>query len=53
MASVYRTLGARLMEMDEAWSMSKRYLKMQAYEDWKRRQEASSPQDDLMNAAAE
>ena len=53
LASVYRTLGARLMEMDEEWSTGKRYLKMQAYEDWKRRQEASSPQDDLMDAAAE
>ena len=34
-ASVIRLLGALLMEMDEKWSVGKKYIEMKTYHEWK------------------
>ena len=36
-ASVIRLLGAVLMEMDEKWSVQKKYIEMQGYHEWRKR----------------
>lgn len=35
--SVIRLLGALLMEMDEKWSVEKKYLEMKGYHEWRKR----------------